>query len=365
MQTRWRYVCSWCWLVLLLPLTMMAETRHIHLIKLLDNENHNYVIREGCRSISYGIDQEVQLLAANLGIDNVIPYDLSGPNFSLERLDRVLEYDLNYQERDIVIVVYVGHGYRDPGTTSRYPNLYFNGYDNSVNFAAIQDRLTDLNPSLLLNIVIACNVTVADHNEPPPYETINAVPDFATLPKGIRKRGLYSSLFADEPGITKIVNLFSAQEEYYTFISSDGGIFFNEILYTLQEVLGGVRYGGWGDICATIEDRTIERSTRKAIQQKPICEYALQYRPVEFSAPAANSFLSQTPCKVASRDLRRSQRQQLRDLRRIHRDRMREAKRLGTDRYNRRLLAQEQRVEYESRKLSHEKEYQRRLQQCR
>ncbi|MEL6660779.1 MAG: hypothetical protein AAFR36_30220, partial [Bacteroidota bacterium] len=111
---------------------LQAETRHIHLIKVFDNENHDYVIREGCRSIGFGIDQEVSLLAANLGILSVIEYDLTGPNFSLRRLDQVLDYEMAYQERDIVIFAYVGHGFRDPGSPSPYPNLYFRTYDQSV-----------------------------------------------------------------------------------------------------------------------------------------------------------------------------------------------------------------------------------------
>ncbi|RMF01141.1 MAG: hypothetical protein D6772_05290 [Bacteroidetes bacterium] len=353
----------WCVLLLALPLSLVAETRHIHLIKLLDNENPNYVIREGCRSISYAIDQEVNLLAANLGIDNVISYNLSGPNFRLDKLDQVLDYDMAYQERDIVIVVYVGHGFRDAGSTSPYPNLYFNSYDQSVNYADVLLRLQDMNPSLLMNIVIACNVTVQDYSAPPPYQAVNTAPEVVAMPKTARHRGIYTSLFADEPGLTKVVNLFSADQEYYTFLSNDGGIFFNEIIYTLQDVLAGGDYSGWNDICAKIAARTEERSARKAMTQKPRCRYEITYGPVELRA--SSSLLTDTECKLVNRNLRRQQRQELRQLRRQHRERMRSVRRAGADRNQRRLLAREQRVEYENRKLSHEKEYQRRLLACR
>lgn len=341
-----------------------AETRHIHLIKVFDNENHDYIIREGCRSIGFGIDQEVHLLAANLGILSVIEYDLSGPNFTLKRLDEVLNYEMSYQERDIVIFAYVGHGFRDPGTASPYPNLYFRSYQESVNFGDIMERIQDKNPSLLLNIVVACNVTITDHSVPPPYQSINMPPEVVSLPKAGRFGTIYQGLFADEPGVTKTVNLFSAEQENYTFISNDGGIFFNEILYTLQEVLGGAPYNSWAEICTTISNRTISRSERKGMQQKPLCEYSVRLSPITVPASRSRSLFEPSACELAARDLRKNQRDQLRDLRRQHREGMRSARSGNQSRAARRLLAQEQRVQYENRKLRHEKEYQRHLQQC-
>ncbi|PSR15044.1 MAG: hypothetical protein DA408_16340 [Bacteroidetes bacterium] len=343
---------------------LQAETRHIHLIKVFDNENHDYVIREGCRSIGFGIDQEVQLLAVNLGILNVIEYEISGPRFNLKKLDGVLDYEMAYQERDIVIFVYVGHGFRDPGSSSPYPNLYFSSYQESVNFAEIQERIQDKNPSLLINIVVACNVTVTDQSVPPPYQFVNGPPEVASLPKAGRSVRAYQQLFADEPSVCKVVNLFSAEREYYTFLSNDGGIFFNEILYTFQEVLGGEAYRNWGEVCTTIADRTVMRSERLGMKQKPLCEYALRLSPVAVAAPRSRSLFEPSPCELEARDLRQNQRAQLHDLRRLHRDNMRDARRTGDDRNARRLLAQEQRVEYENRKLRHEKEYQRHLQLC-
>lgn len=341
-----------------------AETRHIHLIKVFDNENHDYIIREGCRSISFGIDQEVHLLAANLGILSVIEYDLSGPNFTLQKLDEVINYEMSYQERDIIIFAYVGHGFRDPGSPSPYPNLYFRSYQESINFAEIQERIQDKNPSLLLNIVVACNVTVTDQSVPPPYQSINTPPEVVSLPKAGRNGYIYQGLFADEPGVSKVVNLFSSDRENYTFISNDGGIFFNEILYTLQEVLGGAPYNNWGDICTTIANRTISRSERKGMQQKPLCEYAIRLSPVTVPASRTRSLFEPSACELAARDLRKDQRSQLRTLRRQHREDMRAARSSGQAKPERRLLAQEQRVQYENRKLRHEKEYQRHLQQC-
>lgn len=344
--------------------TLLAETRHIHLIKVFDNENHDYTIREGCRSIGFGIDQEVQLLAANLGILSVIEYNVSGPNFGLKRLDEVINYEMSYQERDIIIFVYIGHGFRDSGSSSPYPNLYFSSYDQSVNFAEIKEQIEDKNPSLLLNIVVACNVTVTDMSVPPPYQSINTVPEVVALPKSTRSDMAYRGLFADEPGVTKVVNLLSSDREYFTFISNDGGLFFNEILYTFQEVLAGQVYGSWSEVCATISRRTAARAEHKGMKQKPLCEYALRLSPITVPANRSRNLFDPSACELAGRGLRHNQRRQLRELRRQHREFMRNARRQGKDRASRRLLAQEQRVEFEDRKLRHEKEYQRHLQNC-
>jgi hypothetical protein len=165
--------------------------------------------------------------------------------------------------------------------------------------------------------------------------------------------------------MTKVIDLISADREYYTFLSLDGGIFFNEILYTFQEAMGGYPYHGWQEICSTIASRTEERSLRKGMQQKPVCQYNVRLSPVVLPAPRTASLFEPSPCKMAARDLRQLQRDQLRQLRRQHRQNMREARRSSINRPDRRLLSQEQRVEYESQKLRHEKEYQRRLLQCR
>lgn len=342
---------------------LQAETRHIHVLKVFDNENPDYVLREGCRSIGYGIDQEIRMMANNLGILNVIEYNLSGPSFNLESLDHVLNYEMSYLERDIVIFVYVGHGFRDPGSQSPYPKLYFNGYDKSVDFVEIQERIQDKNPSLLINIVIACNVTVTDQNEPPPYQSINSAPEIVTLKAG-RTGSAYEQLFENEPGVSKVVNLFSAGQEYYTFISNDGGIFFNEILYAFQEALGGKSFSGWQDICTTIEKRTSSRSSIKGISQKPFCEYTIRLSPIEVPAQRNGSLFPKSPCELSARNIRRDQRKQLKSLRRVHRSNMRDARQSRQDKSSRRLLAQEQRVQYENSKLQHEKDYQRRLQEC-
>ena len=83
-------------LCLICCLSVSAETRHIHLLKIMDTQNADYVIREGCRSIDYGIAQEIEMLREKLGINQLLQYDISGADFRLDKLDEVLSYDMEY-----------------------------------------------------------------------------------------------------------------------------------------------------------------------------------------------------------------------------------------------------------------------------
>lgn len=353
-------------LILLLATTtqVQAETRHIHVLKILDDASPEYVIREGCRSIGYGIDQEVALMKDKLGILNVIEYTISGSNFSRERLDEVLEYDMEYMERDIVVLVYVGHGFRPPGSDSPFPSLYFNGYEEAIDFGEVQELILEKNPSLLLSIVIACNVTQADPSLPPPYLGDNEAPPVVTLQrKGLRRTEPYWQLFADQPGVTKCIDLISADREYYTFLSRDGGIFFSEVLYTFQEVFTDLSYSSWDAICSDISERTQLRSQERGLAQQPVCRYYVRMNPVVVPA-RVEAVRSRSYCKDQLRDLRRDQRQALRDLRRTHRQQLRQLRQEGGRAEARQLLGRQHRAELANWKLQHAQEYHRGLQHC-
>lgn len=357
----------------LLPLLqnglLHAETRHIHVLWMLDSENQDYVIREGCRSIKLGLEQEVLLMQRELGVDRIWDYDISGANFSLARLDQVLEYELEYQERDIVILLYVGHGFRDESTSGALPKLYFNSYTESVALAELQERILDKKPSLLLTVAVACNVTVQNWGVPPPYLPVNDAPDVVSLaPRADRadRAEAYRALFGEEENYTKCVDLVSAGEEFYTFISADGGIFFNSFLYALREAVSGRAYPGWENVCQAITTQTVERSGRKGLRQQPFCRYYVRINPVEVNVPAQAGFTwRRSPCETQAREIRRNQRQELRDLRRMHRTAVQNARRQNMPAPDRRLLLQQQAVEVEQAKLRHQKDYVRHLQQCR
>ncbi len=338
-----------------------AETRYIHVLRIMDDLNQQYTIREGCRSVSYGLDREVELVRNQLGITEVMQYDISGTNFSRERLDDILEYDMAYQERDIIFVVYVGHGFRPPGDRGLFPYLYFRGYDRTLSFDDVRTRLLELNPSLLLNIVVACNVEQLDHLAPPPYLEDNRPPAVAVLPPG-RPRQVepYLQLFADQPNYTKVIDLVSAQPGQYTYLTTDGGIFFSEVMHAFQEVFTDKTYQNWTDVCASVSQNTVQRSQMVGIAQVPVCQYTLWLNPVTISLPAVP--MSRSQCKQLAREVRSVQRIELRNLRRSHRAQARTQEYRGRE--ARRLLRDRQRMELAQLRFRHETDYQRRLQQC-
>ena len=232
---------------------LSAETRHIHVIQMLDDNSPTYLIREGARSIDYGVQREVDRMQKALGISDVHYYRLNGHNFNREALEFVVDYQLAYQERDIIVFVYTGHGYRDKGSQAQLPKLYFDGYHNAMEGDELRFRLLEKNPSLLINLVIACNSTQTDHRVAPgrPQDTAPSSGRLATVPTGDRP---YHVLFSDQPGYTKVIDLVSSDREYETFLSRDGGIFFSEVLYALQEVFADQRLTTWPGICSYIQE---------------------------------------------------------------------------------------------------------------
>ena len=345
---------------------LFAETRHIHVLKIIDSGNENPVLRDGARSVAFGLDQEIRFLQDQLDILNIIEYEISGAEFSRERLDEVIEYEMEYVERDIVVVLYVGHGYRPLGSAGKFPHLYFGDYTTSIDYGEVQARILDMNPSLLINIVLACNATQTDFGLPPPFVPDNVAPPIVSLKApGLRRPEPYRQLFADQDGYTKVVDLISSDREYYTFLASDGGIFFNEIRYTFQWIFGDTAPRTWEEVCDRIRNKTIERSQARGLEQLPVCQYSIWRNPVTLTVkdlPLQEQ--SRRACAQYLRDLRKQQRQALKDLRRQHREAQRAARRANLPRDERRLQNHRHRVELEQLKLQHQQAYLRQKQQC-
>ncbi len=346
---------------------LRAETRHIHILKIIDSRNANPILRDGARSVEYGLDQEIRFLQNQLGILNTIEYEISGAEFSRERLDEVIEYELEYVERDIVVVLYVGHGYRPLGSDSPFPHLYFGDYTTSLDYADVQARILEKTPSLLINIVLACNATQTDFGLPPPFAPDNVAPPIVSLKApGLRRPEPYRQLFADQEGYTKVIDLVSSDREYYTFLASDGGIFFNEIRYTFQWIFGDTAPRTWQEVCDRIRTKTVERSQARGLEQLPVCRYGIWRNPVTLTVKElpAKPELSRRACARQLRSLRKEQRQALKNLRRQHREAQRAARRANLPRAERRLQNHRHRVELEQLKLQHQQAYLRRKQQC-
>lgn len=340
--------------------SLNAETRHIHVIQMLDDNSPTYLIREGSRSIDYGVQREVDRMQKALGISDVHYYRLNGHNFNREALDFVVDYQLSYQERDIIVFVYTGHGFRDKGSTAQLPKLYFSGYDNAMEGDELRFRLLEKNPSLLINLVIACNSTQENQRVAPgrPQDAAPSSGRLASVPTGDRP---YHMLFSDQPGYTKVIDLVSSDREYETFLSRDGGIFFSEVLYALQEVFADQRLTSWPGICSYIQEQTLLRTRERGLRQKPYCAYNV-FKAMDGNVPTVivTGGGDAISCRVARKQLRREQRVELKSLRRRHRQESRSLR--GRD--VRRLAVMRQRQEVGKMKYVHLQAYQRKAATC-
>lgn len=337
-------------LVFLFPFPRVtAETRMIHVVQLLDDNSPQYLIREGCRSISYGVEREVGRIQEALGIAEIEYHTLTGSRFNRESLEFVIDYELAYQERDIIILVYAGHGYREPGSSAVLPKLYFNGYAQAIEGDELRFRLLEKNPSLLINLLVACNTTQNDRSVAPGRPQDEGL-NLARLNQRF-SAAAYQTLFADQPGYTKVVDLISADREYETFMSRDGGIFFSEVLYAFQEVFSDQRLTNWDVFCQYVTDQTLLRTQERGLRQKPTCNYSV-FRSIDretVTITDAQYTSGAINCKRAARELRRAQRKELRALRHRHKVENRGI----PDRQHRKLAAARHRQEVARMKYVH------------
>ncbi len=333
-----------------------AETRHIHLLKILDSENTDFIIREACNNISADIEKEIQLMQHYLDVYTVHEHEVVGSHFNREELLRKVDYEMSYLEGDIVIVVYVGHGYRSEHKQSAAPMLYLNNYEESVDFLEIQQIILDKRPSVLMSIVLACNKTQTDFNNPPDIiaynEPIRNISLKAPGGMGI-KESKYKALFQEIPQRTKCIDLFGADKEYLTFISQNGGIFYNEVFQVLHDAFSNDEYISWDDICTDIESSTISKLQQRGMEaQKPLCRYYLSIHPVEVGH-RSSPVLDKQYLKQQQKELKKLQKEQLRTLRHQHRQEMHTARKSDISREKRRVLSLQHKASLKTMKAQH------------
>ncbi len=351
-----RSVLSMAAMLLLIVTTIFAEIRHIHLLKILDSENPDPIIREACHNISADLDKEIQLMQHYLDIYSVHEYEVIGSNFNREELLQKVDYDMSYLEGDIVVVVYVGHGYRSREMKGAAPMLYLNNYEESINFQDIQQIILDKRPSVLLSIVLACNKTQTDFNLPPNIiayqEPMQHIALKSPGPVGLRP-DKYEALFREIANQTRCIDLFGADKEYLTFISQNGGIFYNEIFSTLHRAFSDDRYADWVSICREIEMSTIEKLQYRGIEsQRPMCRYYLSIHPVEINDDRA-AMLEKDYFKQYKKELKKRQKEQLKALRHSHREQMKAARKLGKNKEERQVMSLQHRADLKNLKARH------------
>lgn len=341
--------------------------RVIHVLKIMDTKNENYIIRDGCRSISAKIDKEVKLLADKLFIYNTYPYDVTGDNFNNEYLLDVIENQMSYLHRDIVIIVYVGHGIRDEGQVDLMPLLVFDNREKETNilFSAIQDTILAKNPSVLLSIIIACNNVRYDKNTAPVYKTSNPPPSTTSLIDTTRRLSYrYNEIFGCDDKYTHVIDLISAKPGEYTNISQNGGIFFNVIFDVLGEALSSQKFTSWDAICHSIESETLKKSKLGSNIENPLCSEGYRMKTVIIPSKTRNTHVIKSSCKFKIKALKKIQHKALNDLRKAHYLYCIDAIKSKTSISDLKLLAEKQNVELLEMKLKHKQEIQRLNNEC-
>ena len=224
----------------LLPILCVAnDFRFIHVIKILDSNSNDEVIREASTSVSLRIDNEVSVIAGKLGINHVFTYELSGGEFNKENIFDTIEHLEEYGKRDIVFVVYLGHGFRRAYSNTEYPSLYLNSYTQSVDYFDILKEIYEKKPSYVVSIILACNKTKKDAIPKTPTQNEND----AVIPADTEKSLItsYHDLFGDiNKYYCNSIEFIAAEKYKNTFLFPDGGIFFNEIFNTLQGLVKSV-----------------------------------------------------------------------------------------------------------------------------
>ncbi|MCP4438318.1 MAG: hypothetical protein GY810_05175 [Aureispira sp.] len=258
------------------------ETRHLHVLRIMDSLNYSPIIRQASVSISRRVDQEVDALMHNLGILTVHNYHITGYNFTPEYLAEVVEEDMMYCEGDIVMIVYVGHGFQSIENTTQYPQFYMGGSTkNSVYYTDLLMDIIDKKPSVVLSIVNACNDEIGEYTYAPKTPTRNQYVVHAAPKYNNRRSARYRELFKPQSSyMATVIEFFSSKEGQATYVMPDGGIFFNEAIDALQLYLSSAYAVVWSDIFTTVSKKTIQKSLNEIDEiQMPICQVQYYMHP--------------------------------------------------------------------------------------
>lgn len=327
------------------------DHRHIHVLKILDSYNYEATLQNAAQVMDYEIDMEVRLLADKMGIfkENVHTYDLSGKRFCKDSLQWVVEMDMTYCKNDIVILVYLGHGFRSKDNWTDYPELYLGNFDESVYFYDLLMDIIDKKPSVVLSIVNACNNDIGITTRPPQTPTTDFGSDYVVASvSGERQTRRYEELFKMQ-GENQAVSIefISARKGDVSYISREGGIFFREVMNSFRKHLSKNYSIVWNDILEESE-RVTTKQTQDQLNrtQQPQCQRNFYFHPQEVSASRRKSRMQErNPKRYSVIENREAHQELLEKLKTRHAQEWSDAKARRTSTYEMRKLAEKHRQE--------------------
>lgn len=221
----------------------------VHLIKILDFNELEYVLRANASHVEATMEKEIEVLAKNLNIpeSGIISHDLYGPKFTREGILGELR---NLQcENDIVVIVYFGHGFKSETNTTEYPDLYIANLDNSINFSDVLGIIKKKKPNFMLSVVSTCQEHYTNFTNPyPPIipPTQRQIRTYTASPVvyEVRQPQRYQDLFKREEAQnfqTVSIEFLSCSDGEVSYFSDDqvfgGGYFFEEFIKIFHDNL--------------------------------------------------------------------------------------------------------------------------------
>lgn len=145
---------------------------------------------------------------------------------------------LEFEEDDVVIFYYSGHGYRTQSKEGNpWPNLYFSIVDEGIDLSLIRDVLEEKNPRFLIVMADVCNSFVPDDFAPPLIQKLW----FNGVDENIIEAN-YLSLFKETEG-TLLIS--SSEIGEYSWGTNSGGLFTVAFLQNLQKTVKNNDYPEW------------------------------------------------------------------------------------------------------------------------
>jgi hypothetical protein len=145
---------------------------------------------------------------------------------------------LEFDQDDVVIFYYSGHGYRTESKEGNpWPNLYFSIVGEGIDLSHIRDLLEEKNPRFLIVMADVCNSFVPDDFAPP---LISKLWINGTDEQIIEAN--YRSLFMETEG-TLLIS--SSEVGEYSWGTNSGGLFTVAFLQNLQKTVKSSDYPEW------------------------------------------------------------------------------------------------------------------------
>jgi len=202
-------------------------------------------------SIGAGNRVSYDLIRAELNrinqIDNELEvafYDFTGSDFQIDNLYKIknqLKKENGNLENDILVFIFIGHGFNPMAEILEYPNLVFLNttgaesetdiQENSLNLKKIiQDFKSALNPGLFIAYAEACNNNYLNGESPltaiPSPNVINTASLSVDPSKNLRE------LFLEPKGLVVFASSKPSQASYVS--STEGGVYSQAFVHALQ-----------------------------------------------------------------------------------------------------------------------------------